>query len=44
MGVTTPVAEWNLRLTTIPNIPTFPETRHFIYFYVGVLSFLIWKS
>jgi len=22
----------------------FSETRHFIYFYVGVLSFLIWKS
>ena len=37
-------AESNIKLTCVSNILVFSETRHFIYFYVGVLSFLIWKS
>ncbi len=43
-GVTKSLAESNISLTWVSNIPAFSETRHFIYFYVGVLSFLIWKS
>jgi dynein light chain LC8-type len=43
-GVTRPVAESNIRLTWFRTFLAFSETRHFIYFYVGVLSFLIWKS